>query len=203
MNMACNNFYIIQPYKRKSDDPADAIYRYESTINVEVWRGNTELSLAKVVSAEKNDWVGSITGKSYTEGDLILYDATRVIKHFADGTKLVRDDAICCLFNEEENAPGANKNEVVVKIERSAGLEMSNVVNGFYGEVVDIQLGEYWKEESKVHNIQIADHVILVNPYKTGDVCEGDVYIKVSTINGFYVVAEVDAIACKVDIEKE
>lgn len=202
MSIACNNFYIIQPYNRKTDDPADAIYKYENTINVEVWRGNTELLLAQIVSAEKNDWVGSITGKSYTEGELILYDATRVIKHFEDGTKLVRDDAICCLFNEEENAPGANKNEVVVKIERSVGLEMSQVVNGFYGEVMDIQLAEYCEKESKVRNIKIGDHVIIVNPYKTGDVCEGDVYRKVSTTNGFYVVSDVDAIACKVDFKK-
>lgn len=202
MNMACNNFYLIQPYRHETDDPADAFFKYDNTINIEVWRGNSELALAKVVSSENNDWIGSITGKSYSEGDLILYDNTKIIKHFADGTKLVRDDAIWCLYNEEDNAPGANRNEVVVKIERQAGFEMQNVANGFYGEVIDIQLGEYWKEESKVHNIQIADHVILVNPYKTGDVCESDVYRKVSTSNGFYVVAEVDAIACKVENEK-
>ena len=106
-------------------------------------------------------------------------------------------------FNDEENAPGANKNEVVVKIERSAGLEMYNVVNGFYGTVMDISISEYWDEKSNVYNVKIGDRVILVNPYKTGDVCENDVYRKVSTTSGFYVVAEVDAIACKVDIEKE
>jgi hypothetical protein len=203
MNTAINNFYLLQPYERKTDDIADAIYKYENTINVDVWRGNTKLSLAKVVSAEPFDFVGSISGKTYQESDLILYDETRIIKHFSDGTKLVRDDAIYCLFNDADNAPGAKTNEVVVKIERSVGLEMQNVVNGFYGTVVDINLAEYWNEKSRVLTVKKGDNVILVNPYRTGSEDGDEVFKKVSTTNGFYVVAEVDAIACKVNSEKE
>ena len=199
MNTATNNFYLVEPYARKTDDVADAIYQYENSLDTNLWRGNIKLELAKVVSADKTDFVGNILGQSYSEGDLIAFDPTKIIKHFANGTKLVRDDAIVCLFNEEDNAPGSNKKQVIVKVERNTGLEMQNVVNGFYGTVMDISISEYWDEKSNVHNVKIGDRVILVNPYRAED--GYDVFKKVSTTNGFYVVSEIDAIACKIESE--
>lgn len=197
MNIACNNFYIIQPYELKTDDIANAVYQYENSLDTNLWRGNLKLELAKVVSAEKTDFVGNILGQPYSEGDLIAFDPTKTIKHFDNGTKLVRDDAIVCLFNEEDNAPGSNKNQVVVKVERNNGLEMQNVINGFYGTVMDINISEYWDEKSNIHNVKIGDRVILVSPYRAED--GYDVFKKVSTTNGFYIISEVDAIACKLD----
>jgi len=202
MNTAYNNFYLIEPHDEKVDGISAGIYKYENTINVDIWRGNIPLSLGKVVSTESNTWVGSITNKVYSKGDLVVYDPTCIIKHFADGTKLIRDDAIVCLFNEDEDAPGANMNEVVVRIERNVGLEMQNIVNGFFGTVVDIQYGEYYDNDDKIKSVKPGDKVILVNPYKTGSESANDVFKKVSTSNGFYIVGEVDGIACKVENEK-
>ena len=201
MNQALNNFYVIRPYEQE-DKVADAIYKYENSINVELWRGNTQLMLAEIVSADSNnEWVGSISGDTYANGDIIAFDPSCVIKHFDDGTKLVRDDAIICLFNEREDAPGANRNQVVLKIERNVGLELQNITNGFYGTVVDVQVDTKWNEGSKINNVKIGDKLILVNPYKTGTEMASYVFRKVSTTTGFYVIAEVDAIACNIGIE--
>lgn len=202
MNTAINNFYVIEPFKRNGDETADMVFHYDNSIDVTMWRGNKSVMLGKIVSSDLSKWVGTILGNSYSNGDLVVYDPSRVIKNFDDGTLLVRDDAIACLFNEKDNAPGANENQVVVKIECFGNFSTNTVVNGFCGTVIDMQIGESWNEKSNVHNVKIGDNVILVSPYKTGSECSIYVFTKISTTTGFYVIAELDAIACKLENEK-
>lgn len=201
-NRAFNNFYILEPFGIKNENPAEAIYGYENSIDVKLWRGNTQLLVGKVVSTDNSKWCGSITNHNYSVGDLVVYNPTCVIKTFSDETLLVRDDAIICLFDKDTNAPAANENEVVVKVYLTTSPDMDNIVNGFPGVVMDIQLGEYWDEETHLDEVKVGDDVIVVNPYQTGTEAAHDVFRKVSTTTGFYIISEVDAIACKVESEK-
>ena len=198
MNKAYNNFYLIKPF-----DEIDGIYKYENTLNVDIWRGNIPSKTATVVSTEFQDWFGSITGNSYSINDMVVYDPTCVIKNFEDGTKLVRDDAIICLFDSNKNEPRANKNEVVIKIDRTPGLDMQNIVNGFYGTIVDIKFSDFIDENDKIREIIPGNKVIFVNPYKSGTESANDAFKKVSTIDGFYIIGEVEGIACKIEENNE
>lgn len=197
MNKAYNEFYIVKPIERDSNSINNCIYKYSSGIDVTVWCNGSIVELGEIVSENVSEYTISPLGRNtYKTGDIVIYDTSRAIKHFDDGTILFRNDAIISLFNTEDNAPGAGKNEVVIKVLRDNPLDNETITNGFFGEVLDIQCdSEVYKEV----DVKIGDKVILVNPYISGTDAADGVFTKVSTSDGFYVVADVDAIACQVE----
>lgn len=197
---AFNEFYIVEPFSEwcNGTDPEKEIFGFASEVDVHVWRQPTQLSCGKVVNSHTEavaDPPNYLCEPQYSNGDVIVFDPSRVITTFDDKTQLIRSDAIFCLFDLEKKEPIANNYQVAVRVVdfNKDTIFAQTIHDSYLGEVIDIM------PETLSGKLAVGDRVILTCPYEMTLENMKDTFIKLSTNNGFYVVCDSSAVACKIN----
>ena len=191
---AYNDFYIVEEVSCENNSLSPfGIMSYYVNVDLNKCDNGSPLSIGKITSVNKTGFQDF--HPRYSVGDIILFDSTKSIYHSSENSMLIRNDSIVSLFDIESFTPIANSNEVVINVANSDSLY--NLKDGFYGKITDISMGEYLSD--CMNDIKVDDMILLVNPYNSYDVPNNEIFKKISTANGFYVISECYSIACKIE----